>query len=52
MFPIDLTIKGELQPVGGIEEIEAEVFRHEAGGKVFAAGDQFILTDALLHFFV
>ena len=52
MFPVNLAIEGKLEPLGSIEEIEAEVFRHEAGSKILPAGDQFILADALLHFLV
>lgn len=52
MLPVNLAIEGKLEPFGGIEKIKAEVFRHKAGSEIFAAGDQLILADALLHLFI
>ena len=50
MLPVDLTVKGKLQPVGGIQKVIAQILRHQTGREIFPAGNQLILADPLLHF--
>ena len=46
---IHRAVEAELHPLGGVEELVAEVLGHQPRGEVFAARGQLVLFDALLH---
>ena len=46
---IDGTVETELQPHSAVEEVEAQIVGHQLRREIFAARDELVLTDPLIH---